>query len=216
MSWICTQYFGQRDDKQMSTPPVPDDDPVPAEPTDPYDVDALRSKALGNFPVEKRLLTVPARKPKRKEFFRTHPSPEYTVDARVFEREKDLDREIYWVVPELWEALATELTLVRLFTCVNRYGVVFLWPAKLPREEGNSGRLWQESALEVADAARTTWVRMQGKRELGAYELFVAEGNLGEPEWPPLSFRALIELAFKARTIDALTHDVLRELRGEL
>jgi hypothetical protein len=51
---------------------------------------------------------------------------------------------------------------------------------------------------------------------LGAYEVFQATGELGEPEWPAEPLAALLRVAFKDRYIDALEHPVLRKLRGEV
>jgi hypothetical protein len=50
---------------------------------------------------------------------------------------------------------------------------------------------------------------------LGAYDVFEATGQLGEPEWPTVPFRELLRVAFKDRLIDRADHPVLRRLRGE-
>ena len=39
---------------------------------------------------------------------------------------------------------------------------------------------------------------------------------LPEPEWPELSLRELLRIAFKDKMIDDLGHPVLRKLRGEV
>jgi hypothetical protein len=51
---------------------------------------------------------------------------------------------------------------------------------------------------------------------LGAYDVFVAAGELGEPEWPTAPFSELLRIAFRDRLIDDLNHPVLRRLRGEV
>lgn len=190
---------------------------VPEEPVDPFDPEQLRQASLADIGVEKVTLTVPARRPGRTEFFRVHPDAEYSIDWYVLERNDELDRETYWVTPKFRGELLDELRPVRIFTCINKRGTVFLWPAKLPTPESNLGRTWSESALEIADYAKTTWVKMIGKRDLGAYEMFKARGDLGEPEWPSKTLPELLKLAFKGdRLIDSLDHAVLRELAGEL
>lgn len=190
----------------------------PSEPTDPFDLDALRSKPLDEIVVERVLLTVPVRKPGRNEFFRVHSSPDYVVDSLVLETEDGLDRTVYWIAPSLWgELCATgDAVSVRLFTCISkRGGTVFLWPAKLPREEG-AGRRWHVSGLEISEIAKRQWVKMKGDRDLGAYVPYVAGGNLGGPTWPDKTYDELVKIAFKDRVIDSLDHDVLRRLRGAL
>jgi hypothetical protein len=185
------------------------------ETTDPFDLDALRVEGLDDIGVEKVLLTVPVRKPKRTEFFRVHPGAEYCLDSVVFVREDGIDREVYLIAPALRAELVDACQRVRLYTCINKRGVVFLWPARLPDAEGG-GRAWHTSALEIAEEAKKSWVRMQGNRDLGAYELHRARGDLGEPAWPDTPFKELLKLAFKERFIDTPHHDVLRELHGEL
>lgn len=187
---------------------------VSEEPTDPFDPEALRVGALADIEVERVLTTVPVRRPSRAEFFRAH--REWVVDMLVLEREDGMDRETYLVQPNVQELVLHELRKVRLFACINKRGTVFLWPVKLPRDDANTGRRWQESALQVAEQAKTLWVKMQGNRDLGAYEMFRAKGDLGEPQWPNKKFRDLIEIAFRDRLIDRADHPVIRELEGEL
>ncbi len=170
---------------------------------------------LDDAAVERVLLTVPVRRPGKQEFFRVHPGDDYTLDSLVFIRENGLDREVYLIAPALRAELIDTGQHVRLFTCVSKRGVTFLWPARLPDTDG-AGRTWHASALEIAEEAKKSWVRMHGNRDLHAYELFRATGKLTEPAWPDKSFRDLIALAFKERYIDTPHHDVIRELNGEL
>ncbi len=183
-------------------------------PVDPFDPQALRI-GIDDIAVERILLTVPVRRPSKREFFRVRPDAEYILDSLVFVRENDLDREVYLIAPALRAELIDAGQHVRLFTCVNKRGVSFLWPARLPDADG-AGRPWHVSALEIAEEAKKSWIRMQGNRDLGAYEMFRAKGELGEPAWPDKTFRDLIALAFKDRYIDTPHHDVIRELNGEL
>ena len=50
----------------------------------------------------------------------------------------------------------------------------------------------------------------------GAYEIFEAKGEIGEPEWPDLTMDAAIRIAFKDCFIDSSDHPALRRLRGEM
>jgi hypothetical protein len=192
-------------------------DPPAGEAPDPFDPAALRlsgafSAAVG---VKKALLTVPVRKPDKSWFVRTHPDPAYRLETAVIELKED--REVYLVAPDLWPHLAAESTFSprALFTAVNRQGVVFLWPVKLP---GSDGRVdeWSRSALEAAGLAAKGWVRVQANMALGAYEVFQARGDIPEPQWPEHSFRELLRVAFREQFIDAHDHPVLRRLRGEV
>lgn len=190
---------------------------VSDEVTDPFDTNRLRAASLENIGVEKITLTIPVRRPGRNEFFRVHPDPSMTVDWYVLERDDEMDREVYWVTEEFRGDLLDELKPVRIFTCINKRGTVFLWPARLPGSDNRLGRRWHESALEIADQAKRLWVKMQGKRDLGAYELYRAKGDLGEPQWRDEPLSDLLRLAFKGDLlISSLDHPVLRELAGEM
>ena len=184
------------------------------DPVDPYDPTRLRSTAMADVEVEHLLISVPVRKPNKHEFFRVHPDEQYTTDARLFFRADGFEPQPYIVLPEVQEALAEDLTVVRLITCMTRAGKVFLWACKLPRE-GSSSR-WAETALAIAELAKTRWVRMRGDRDLGGYEASVAKGDLGEPEWPDKPFRDIIKIAFGDHVIRDEEHPAVRELNGEL
>ena len=195
------------------TRPTPAADPGP----DPFDPASLRlsgdfTAALG---VKKALLTVPVRKPDKSWFVRTHPDENYRLQTAVIELKED--RETYLVAPPLWPELAAESTFSprALFTAVNRQGVVFLWPVRLPGQDGKLDD-WSRSTLEAADMARRSWVRVAANMALGAYDVFQASGDLPDPDWPELPFKELLRVAFRDRLIDTLDHPVLRRLRGEV
>ena len=188
-----------------------------SESLDPFDTNRLRSASLENIAVEKITLTIPVRRPGRNEFFRVHPDPDMAVDWFVLERDDDMDREVYWVTEEFRTDLLDELKPVRIFACINKRGTEFLWPARLPGADNRLGRRWHESALEIAEHAKSLWVKMQGKRDLGAYEMYRAKGDLGDPQWTGKTLSEMLRLAFKGDLlISSIDHPVLRELAGEL
>jgi hypothetical protein len=202
-------------DLQAASPAAP---PTSAGP-DQFDPASLRlpqdfTSTLG---VKKVLLTVPIRKPDKAWWVRTHPDPSYRLQTAVIEVREDRGGETYLVDRSLWPELAGEATFSprALVTAINRQGVLFMWPVRLP---GQGGRIdeWSRTALAAVESAVTTWVRVASNMSLGAYEVFEASGNLGEPEWPHAPFRDLLQVAFKDRFIDSLDHLVLRRLRGEV
>ena len=121
------------------------------------------------------------------------------------------------VAQALWPSRAAESTFAprALFTAVNRQGVLFLWPVRLP---GIDGKLdaWSQSALEAARMARKGWVRVAANMTLGAYDVFEASAVLEEPNWCDKPLRELLAVAFRDRMISAIDHPVLRRLRGEV
>jgi hypothetical protein len=165
--------------------------------------------------VKKLLTTVPVRKPSKEVFVRTHPDPAYRLTTGVIELKED--REIYLVDPGLWPDLAAEATFSprMLITSVTRQGVLFLWPVRLP---GPDGRIddWNRSALEAAEVAKESWVRVQANMSLGAYDIVVAKGTTAEPAFPAMTMAEILKIAFRDRYIADVEHPVLRRLRGEV
>jgi hypothetical protein len=180
---------------------------------DPFDLDNLRlsQSFTETAGVKKLLLTVPVRKPNPQEFVRVHPSEEYRADFPMIEL-KD-DREEFIVGRHLVGELTSEIVLKTLFTAINRQGVVFLWPVRLPDPEGRQME-WRRSMREAAEIGTSQWVRMKANMSLGAYEMSVAESAMAEPVWPEASFQDLIKIAFRDRLITNTDHPVIKRLRG--
>jgi hypothetical protein len=181
---------------------------------DPFDLEHLRLDQ--NFAetagVKKLLTTVPVRKPNPQDFVRVHPSPEYRGTFAVIEL-KD-EREIYMVTPEVARELPGEFSTVVLYTAINRQGVLFLWPVKLPGPDGKQLE-WHRSAAEGAELAMKHWIRVKANISLGAYEFFQAESAISDPAWPDLSYQEILRIAFKVRFVDdSINHPVVKRLRG--
>lgn len=197
--------------------PPPNEVDVKRAAPDPFDVASLRlsgdfGEAAG---VKKAILSIPVRKPDKAWFVRVHPSDSYCINTAVIELKED--RETYLVARSLWGGLAGEATFSprALFTAMNRQGVLFIWPVRLPGADGKIDE-WSRTALEAAGMAGKQWCRVTANMALGAYEVYYASGELGEPSWPGISFDDVVRIAFKDRYIDRLDHPVLRKLRGEM
>jgi len=190
----------------------PDAAPIAAAP-DPFDIASLRLNPsfLETAGVKKLLTTVPVKRPSPQDFIRVHPAPGYHENFAMIDL-KD-DREDYLVRPEILQELAGETVLKTIFTAVNRQGVVFLWPIRLPAPDARKTE-WSRSAREAAEMAMTKWLRLKANMSLGAYEITTAESAMAEPVWPELSFEELLRIAFRDRMITAIDHPVVRRLRG--
>jgi hypothetical protein len=185
--------------------------------TDPFDPAKLRLSQdfAAELGVKKALTTVPVRKPDKTWFVRVHPLADYRLTTAVLELKEE--REVYIVPPNLYPQLATETAISprTLFTAINRQGVVFIWPVRLP---GSDGKIddWSRSAMEAAQLAMKGWVRVQANLALGAYEIMQATASLPDPTWPQESFAELLKVAFRDKLVDSRDHPVLRKLRGEV
>jgi hypothetical protein len=188
--------------------------PKPTAPDLFADLGALRlSQDFGqSLGVKKALLTIPVRKPAKEWFIRT--SPNLRIETCVLELKED--RETYLVAPALWRELASESTFGprALYAAMNRQGVLFVWPIRLPGPDGKIDD-WNRSALDAASMAETQWIRVASNMALCAYDVFTASAEWPEPDWPDLLLGEILRIAFKGRVIESLDHPTLKRLRGE-
>jgi hypothetical protein len=191
---------------------VDQNDSAPAP--DPFDIESMRlhPSFLESAGVKKLLTTVPARRPSRQDFVRVHPAPEYRENFAIIDL-KD-DRENFLVHREILPDLAGEVVYKTLFTAINRQGVVFLWPVRLPAPDDRRSE-WARSEREAVEMAMTRWLRVKANLSLGAFEISVAESLMADPVWPELSFRELVRIAYRDRLIATLDHPVVKRLRGQ-
>jgi len=182
---------------------------------DPFNLEQLRlsqnfSEKIG---VKKALTNVPVRKPHKQHFIQAHPEPDWRIETAVLIL-KDGGEETYLVGANMIDELSHEIVPVILQTAINRQGDPFLWPLRLPGEDGKQNP-WHRSALDAAHLAMKKWVRVQANLSLGSYDVYEASGSLPEPEWPDTDFQTLIRIAFKDRMIESSDHPVVRQLRGQ-
>ncbi|HWZ90621.1 MAG TPA: hypothetical protein VNW92_17295 [Polyangiaceae bacterium] len=149
-------------------------------------------------------------KPPKHSFFRVHAGLTFLTRLLEFGESKDT----YLVAAELCDSLASLLRLVDLRVYVTLDGVVGVWPLAIP--DPLRPNRWHTSALEIAHAAETRWIRMAANQAVGAYDYVIALGDLKDPSWPTTSLEDIIREAFKDRFIEQTDHPVLRALRGEL
>lgn len=195
-----------------TNPQLGGDASVAANPFDPARL-RLSQDFASAVGVKKVLTTVPCRKPHRHEFVRVRTGTEWRLETGVFEDK--INREVYLVDPSLWADLLGEVYPVCLFCAVTRQNGVLLWPVKLPGADGKSNS-WNESAIAAAKLAESKWVRLAANMSAGMYDVYEAEGELSDPEWPELEFPEILRLAFKARFIQSLDHPAVKALRGEV
>jgi hypothetical protein len=185
---------------------------------DPFDPAALRitPELAATTGVKKVVLTIPCRKPHKSAFIRAHPDPEYRITTGTIELDEERG-ELYLVTPHLMAELAIEPAFRprMLVTAITRQGALFLWPLNMPRQDGRVDE-WTRTGLEAMQYATKSWVRVYANMTSGGYEVAQATGQLPDPEWPELTFREILRIAFRDRLINSLDHPVIRRLRGEV
>jgi hypothetical protein len=202
---------GESNQFARSEPSTPSPDPLAA-----FDPAKLRidQSFLNRGAAKKLLTTVPIRRPNKQEFFRVHPGAAYRLTSAFIEL-KD-DREVYLISPEFAHELGeNEFFVATLYLCINRQKVLSFWPVKLPGPDGRQ-MSWHTSAQEAAEKAMEGWIRMAANMNMGAYEMFEAEGSIPDPEWPNLALDELLSIGFKNRIVSDHNHPVIQKLRGLL
>src|SRR5262245_42915441 len=186
---------------------------VDANGDDPYDVEKLRVKQdyLESTNVKKLLTTVPIRKPPPQDFIRVHPDPKYRELMAFLELKED--RETYVVNLEAVPELASECYIATTFTAITRTGILFMWPVRVPAADGRTND-WHVSAAAAAEQAIKAWVRIKSNLSLRAYEIYLAESKIPDPEWPDLTFQELFRIAVKDKLINQPNHPAIKRLRG--
>ena len=161
--------------------------------------------------VKKAIITIPVRRPNRQEFIRVHPGEDWRFQTAVLELKEE--RETYLVDNSLWSEFSSEIIPKVLFATINRQNVLALWPVRLPAENGRLDP-WNLSALYAAEIAEAQWIRLVANMSLGAYEVFTAQTELPDPEWPEISLKDILNIAFKDKFIRSTDHPVIQRLRG--
>ena len=195
---------------QEEHPMRKEEPPAASQPTD-FSQFAFSQNFGAQIKVIKRLTTVPVRKPSKTQWFRIH--PEYKLDVLLL-KYGDRGDDFYLVEPSLADQLIDLAQAFKLVVAVDRQGVVFVWPLRLP--DADRPLAWHLSALEAAIHAEVQWTLVQANMGLGAYKFTAASGITDEPKWPKMLMNEILEIAFKNKIIDRLDHFVLKQLRGEV
>jgi hypothetical protein len=157
---------------------------------------------------EKPLLSIPVKRPPKKDFIRAHPIFQFT--AYVFE--DDVSGETYCIDPTLRKKLREAdigMRKVVLVPYVNRRGTLFLW-AITTTEKGD----WHNSAMKIVHIARERWVRVGSDRDRSCYVAYVATRSYGDPEFPDRTLSEMLDIAFSGKYIDNLDHSAVKDLIG--
>ena len=181
--------------------------------SDEFDLDALRIDVTPHtgLAVKKLLTAVGVGKPKRQDWFRAHPSPDYRANVAVLKLENE--DEHYIVAPAMLAELPDEYRLVTLYLTINRAGDLRIIPVQLPDADGNHNR-WHRSLMEHMEAAQSAWIRVKANRGVGEYERYEAPAGIPEPQWPEETMRRLISIAFRGRLVDKPDHPLVLKLHG--
>jgi len=197
-----------------------EDNPAQPGPEPEDDFDNPENYALGqDFNPGVREIDAPlaCRKPRAFEFFRVNPDPAMTCTVAIVELPDERD-DPYIVLKSAMPIFGALASKRQIFVCQNQDNERFLWAAKQPRDDGRKGGgdKYNRTALKGAQAAKTSWIRLESDQSLRCYRIFEAEQPYDEPDWsdcPPLN--SMLREAFgDGHTIRDKDHEVTRRIRG--
>ena len=162
---------------------------------------------------QKVTLSVPVKKPDKHWWSYIHPEEAWRLQAAIIELRDD--NQVFLVHMDLLGELVGEWVSKLLVTAQTRQGTTFLWPIKLPDEEGRLDS-WNQSALDIVAEYTGQWIRVTSNRQLGAYEVIKSTVEIPPPTWPAEGFEKVVARAFKGKIINRPDHPVVRQLRGEV
>ena len=105
-------------------PPMSEEAPADSHPTE-FSQFALSQNFGVQANVIKRLTTVLVRKPGKTQWFRIN--PDYNLDVWLLKYGEN-GEDFYLVKPSLVGELGDLAKPFRLFACIDRQGVIFIWP----------------------------------------------------------------------------------------
>jgi hypothetical protein len=179
------------------------------------DLKALRLPANygATLGVKKLLTNVQVGRPKKPQFFRTHSSETMTFPAMILENKEA--RESYVVLPDVAQELSALVRPVMLHAAIDRQNNISLIPVPLPGEDGTRNP-WHESLAQAVEHAKLKWIRIAANMHVGGYDVYEAEGELPEPEWPAHDIDELVQVAFRGKIITSLDHPIVQSLLGKI
>jgi len=151
-------------------------------------------------------------RPPKDQFFRVREDSDFWIPFGLLEVERTST--FYLVAPGAVRSWMLEEGIKSFFDCVlclavTRHGEPRVWPLK------QTDNPWHASAREVAEMAKTEWVKLISDQTAGYYVAGTASNQTREPAWPEESFGEVLDKAFAGRVIDSLDHEVIKELRGD-
>jgi hypothetical protein len=160
--------------------------------------------------VEKVHAIIPVARPPKTVFFQVNPDPNFSFETYIF----DYERSIYLVFPEVAAQFPELVKPVRIVSAITRDGNPYLWPMRLPKDDGRSDN-WATSAIEIAEIAKGVWVRVISNMSAGCYYAITAPGITVKPAFLAVTMEEMLQKAFRDFVITDMGHPIAREMLGD-
>ena len=127
---------------------------------------------------------------------------------RYFHAIKDQKANKLFVVNRrILSLVGTQARLYRVRQAITTDGELYLWPAPV------EGRLESDiTHLNAQQAALSQWIRIEWDGK--AFVAVEPQGDMGEPEWPELTFQQVLEMGLAGHLINNADHVLIRRLQG--
>ena len=205
--------------KNPKSKPVVTPDPLPLEKPmedadDEFSPENLRllNKIDLRDLVTAELVELPARKPKKDEWFRVH--PEYQQQGGILEI--DSENKVFWVSKKIQAQVMHDpcFTFRLCVLCVTRQGVPFIWPVKTDVEAGGTGDKFVRIPFAAMTYGREKWTRLYWSQERREHQVETSD-LLDAPKFPDKPFPELLKLAFKDAVVSTPDHPAILNLKGK-
>ena len=206
---------GNGDDSDGKKPDViPPPEPQPSKKTGLLKRGRAKPDQYQNLGVATEFTVIANRKPRPDEFYRVHPSEDFTDQCNIIELKSEGE---WWLVDEdVLPAVTLEKTLklMQIYTCITFSNEAFL--CCVPLADPTTGKLnpWHESGHETMQRAKAEWIRRQPASQ-GYLTTRAVNDKLPDPKWPNMTFDEMIDKAFGRYFIDREDHPVLLRLIGQ-
>jgi hypothetical protein len=180
-----------------------------------FDITSLRipSNFGATLGVKKILNLVPVGKPTPTQFFRSHTNDAMQFNAMLLAPKGS--QENYLVTHQVAGHIPELVKSVTLMLVIDRQNNLRLVPVPLPGPEGQRNP-WHQTLLDAITLSKTNWLRINANLGNGGYDVFQAQVELPDPEWPDHTIDEIIKVAFRGRIINDLAHPVVQGLLGRV
>ena len=177
-------------------------------------IDLSKAKLPQNYTemsqVEKVHTIIPVANPPKTVFFRVNSDPAFSFETFLFKYENSN----YLVFPEVAAQFPELVKAVRLVSVITRDGNPYLWPLRLPKDDGRSDN-WAKSAIEISEIAKSVWVRVNADMSASCYIAYTAPGITAKPAFINMTMEEMLQKAFRDFVITDMNHPIAREMLGD-
>ena len=185
------------------------------QPAEEIDLDAIAlPQNFSDLAAVKTDTSVKIQKPTKQTWFAPHPDQTSWKVYATIEDQNDF-RALYVLSSAIANDLEkSEWARRALVPCITRQGNLFIWPLRVPDDEGKLDS-WSRSASEIVTSSGNQWIRITANHEAQGYVSCRPVSPQSDPVWPK-DLAEVMRKAVMQRLISNTDHPLLKHLRGEI